>query len=290
MARRFGGKFSPSGGDAPSARGRAGTSWRGRRRSAALFVAPLPLAVTGFFGDPVTLATRLAAFGLLILAAWLTREGVRAQQAYDDRRTARRPAIPRKIFASVLTAAGLGVAGYSADGGLAAPAILALLGGALHFAAFGPDPLRDKGAEGLDAFQADRVARAVDEAETYLAAISDAAARAGERALDSRIERFKITARDMFRTVQDDPRDLTAARKYLGVYLMGARDATVKFADLYTRTRDARARADYLALLDDLEDNFAAQTRKLLSDDRTDLDIEIDVLRERLQREGIRPG
>ena len=69
---------------------------------------------------------------------------------------------------------------------------------------------------------------------------------------------------------------------------MGARDATIKFADIYARTRDAQARSDYSALLDDLSDNFAARTRKLLVDDRSDLNIEIDVLRERLQREGVR--
>jgi hypothetical protein len=75
----------------------------------------------------------------------------------------------------------------------------------------------------------------------------------------------------------------------MGIYLQGARDATVKFADLYARTRDAQARADYEALLTDLEQNFAARTQKLLSDDATDVTVEIEVLRERLQREGVRP-
>jgi len=67
--------------------------------------------------------------------------------------------------------------------------------------------------------------------------------------------------------------------------LQGARDATVAFVDVYQRTGDADAKAEYLSLLDDLEQNFAARTQKLLSDDRTDLTIEIDVLRDRLARE-----
>ena len=57
------------------------------------------------------------------------------------------------------------------------------------------------------------------------------------------------------------------------------------FVDVYQRTGDADAKAEYLSLLDDLEQNFAARTQKLLSDDRTDLTIEIDVLRDRLARE-----
>jgi len=167
--------------------------------------------------------------------------------------------------------------------------IFAVLGAVIHSFAFGLDPLKDKGAEGVDLFQTDRVARAVDEAEKHLVAMSDAIKRAGDRQLEGRVERFKSTARDLFRTVEEDPRDLTAARKYMSVYLLGAKDATVKFADIYSRNRDSGARQDYLTLLDDLEGNFAARTEKLLLDDRSDLTIEIDVLRDRLQREGIRP-
>ena len=72
--------------------------------------------------------------------------------------------------------------------------------------------------------------------------------------------------------------------------MLGARDATITFADIYARGQDPQARSDYLALLDDLEQNFAARTAKLLLDDRSDLTVEIDVLRERLQREGVRPN
>ena len=159
----------------------------------------------------------------------------------------------------------------------------------MHLFAFGLDPLRDKGVDGIDTFQTDRVARAVDEAERHLSAMSQAITRAGDRRLEARVEQFKTTARTLFRTVEEDPRDLTAARKYLSVYLLGARDATIKFADIYGRNRDAQAKADFTALLDDLEGNFAARTEKLLLDDRSDLDIEIEVLRDRLQREGVRP-
>ena len=38
--------------------------------------------------------------------------------------------------------------------------------------------------------------------------------------------------------------------------------------------------------LDDLETNFASRTKSLLTNNRSDLDVEIGVLRERLQREG----
>ena len=48
--------------------------------------------------------------GLMMLAAWLTKEGLVAEDAYHARRVAKKPAIPRKIFGSVLTGIGLAIA------------------------------------------------------------------------------------------------------------------------------------------------------------------------------------
>ena len=53
--------------------------------------------------------------------------------------------------------------------------------------------------------------------------------------------------------------------------------------------RDPAARDKYEALLRDLEGNFASQSKALLANDQINLDIQIDVLRERLQQEGVRP-
>ncbi|GGH29632.1 5-bromo-4-chloroindolyl phosphate hydrolysis protein [Cribrihabitans marinus] len=303
MARRYGGKYSPdgeaTGEDTQPPRGQ----YDGARvdpagaRANLMFVPPIPLVFLSLNDGAIGMTLGLAAAGLLTAAALLLREGLRAESAYRARRSARRPAFPRKIFASVLTGLGVGLAAwrnaYLDTGGaeqvsLLVPLLFGLAGGALHVIAFGPDPLRDKGMEGVDSFQQDRVARAVDEAESHLQQMSDAIRRAGNRQVEARVERFQLTARDLFRTVEEDPRDLTGARKYLTVYLQGARDATIKFADVYARTRDARALEDYTALLDDLEQNFAARTRKMLLDDRSDLTVEIEVLRDRLQREGVR--
>ena len=296
MAQRYGGKYSPQG-QAGGQNGGPGTdqgSFRGARPTRAggrvnfLFLAPLPLIWQAFTSGPSGLALNLIALGTLLLAAWLTREGLLAQEAYEARKVARRPAIPRKILGSLLTGAGLFIAGFAADPGLVAPLIYAVVGTALHFAAFGPDPMTNKGMEGVDEFETDRVARYVDQAEAHLKSMTDAVKRAGDREVEARVERFQSKVRELLRTVEDDPRDLTAARKFMGVYLQGARDATVKFADVYSRTQDRGARSDYMMLLTDLEESFNAKTRALLLDNQSDLNIEIEVLRDRLAREGVR--
>ena len=297
MAKRYGGAHSP---DAPEgdARERVGAAAPGRpfegkvrapfaARTWILSAIGALAVIPGFWAAPVDLAFHIGAGAALLGAATLTREGAKAEAAYHARPAARRPAVPRKVIGAVLTALALGFLGATWDGLAAAP-VLAALGGALHLAAFGIDPLRNKLPAGADGYQSDRVARMVEDAEATLMQMGERIATLGDRALTSRIERFAAAARKLFRQVEADPRDLTQARRYLGVYLRGARDATDKFAAYYARTRDADARRDYLAFLDDMEGGFAQRTERLMLDDRTGLDIELEVLRDRLRREGVK--
>ena len=200
-------------------------------------------------------------------------------------------AIPFLISAFWQDPTGLGLAiGAYVPGAEIGAGIIGVAGALLHWLSFGPDPMRDKGMEGVDTFQQDRAQRIVAEGEAHLKAMQDAILRTGDRRLEARVALFAATARDMFARVEEDPGDIAAARRYLGIYLQGARDATVKFSDLYAQTHDPRARQDYENLLNDLETEFAARTRKLIEGGRTDLDIEIGVLRDRLAREGVRPA
>lgn len=292
MAQRFGGKYSPKG--TPQAQSNAQGSYTAATvdpvgaRANFMFLPPVALVFTALFQGAIGLVLGAAGAGVLCLGAWLLRGGLQAEAAYNDRKVARRPALPRKILAALLAGAGIGLGALSHDSGIIAAVLYGAVTTGLHLAAFGIDPLAHKGMKGVDTFQQDRVARVVDEADAHLTAMTDALRRVGDRAINDRMAGFQTAARKLIRIVEEDPRDLTAARKYLGVYLLGARDATAKFADIYTRNHSAEARADYLTLLDDLERNFAARNEKLLLDDRSDLTIEIDVLRDRLDREGVR--
>ncbi|AUH65928.1 5-bromo-4-chloroindolyl phosphate hydrolysis family protein [Paracoccus zhejiangensis] len=294
MAQRFGGRFSPDGTrrdhraadprQAPLSTGPMRHALEGRPKW--ITIAATPFLLTAFSQAPVGMVTDLAAFGMMAAAGWMTREGLQAEAAYDARRVAKRPAFPRKLFGGILTGLGLAV-GAAEPSAIAGAGLIGVAGAVLHWLSFGPDPMRDKGMEGIDTFQQDRVAKMVDEAQRYLDAMKSAILRTGERRLEARVAMFEATVHDLFRQVEQNPNDLSAARRYLGVYLMGARDATLRFADLYAQTHDPRARGDYEALLTDLESNFTARTKALIEGGRSDLDIEIQVLRERLAREGV---
>ncbi|RMF39195.1 MAG: hypothetical protein D6754_05975 [Alphaproteobacteria bacterium] len=297
-ARRYRGAYSP--GEGTASKEAEATANRFRNRPARrvhggarlLYVAALPMLVAGvmeiFAGDAFGMAVELGSFVLLLGAAILINEGLRAEEAFNSRTVANPPAIPRKLIGAV--AAGLGVGLGAAFGwglGIISGAAFGVAATGAALLGFGLDPMRGKGTEGVYDMDGRRVAAAVDRAEALLAEMLEAARGFGDRALEERVERFGVAAREMFRQVEADPRDLNRARKFLGVYLTGARDATVKFADLYRRSRDAQARTDYEALLDDLEESFTAHRALLMQDDRSELDVEIEVLRKRLKQEGI---
>lgn len=292
MAQRFGGKYSPKG--ATGAAKDAGQSYTGAVRSPVgargnlMFLPAVVLLFSALFQGAFGLASGVLGAGVLSLGAWLLRGGLEAEAAYHARKVARRPALPRKICAAALAGVGIGLAGLAHGSGFVPSVVFGAVAAGLHVAAFGIDPMTHKGMEGIDTHQQDRVSRVVDEAEKHLRAMTDALKRVGDRAVNDRMSAFQDTARRLIRTVENDPRDLTAARKYLGVYLMGARDATAKFADVYVQNQSAHSKDDYITLLDDLDRNFAARTEKLLLDDHSDLTVEIEVLRDRLDREGVR--
>lgn len=297
MARRYGGTYSRNSTQPPIEARTPLNAVRGAysgatvhpvgARSNCLFIPPVVLAFASMNDGAIGFGLGLTGAGALLLGAWLLRGGLIAEAAYTARKVARRPAIPRKIFAAGLVGLGVALAVFANAPGGIAPVIYGVAASVLHLGAFGIDPLRDKRAEGIDSVHQARVTRAIGEAQAHLAEMLAASKQLGDRAIVDRVAQFQATALALFRTVEDDPRDLAAARKYLSVYLVGARDATVKFAEVYARTHDVSARRDYEALLEDLEQNFSARTQKLLLNDRTDLSVEIDVLRDRLQREGV---
>ncbi|MEX0969662.1 MAG: 5-bromo-4-chloroindolyl phosphate hydrolysis family protein [Paracoccaceae bacterium] len=296
MAQRYGGKHSPKPGPAHAparARPFAGRAVQPSRiRVTLIYIAALPLLMAALFrmfdGNAFAMLGNLAGFALIVGGAALLGEGIKAEAAYHARKMARPPAIPRKMFGGIAIGLGLGVAALFGWGlGLFNAIAFGGVAFAAHMLAFGMDPMRKKGMAGVDEFTINRVATAVEKAEETVREMINAAARIPDRVLEGRVDALAVAAREMFRVVEDDPRDLAAARKFMTVYLAGARDATVKYADLARRGTNAQARSDFEALLGDLEQSFESQRKKLLEDNRSDLNVEIEVLRERLQREGV---
>lgn len=274
-------------------------------RSVLLFLLPTPLlfAIFGAIGAgaPVRLLLLLAAYASLMLGAWLAREGQRAHAEYDAREIASPPAYPRKLLAAGLAGIGVGLAtwvGSSAEtllalgGQMVASVVFAVVTAGAHVLAFGIDPMKAKGMAGttqIHAAEIERVTEAIGKAEAKLDRIEEMARRLRDREIAQRVHNLNEQVRQMIAMVEKDPRDMGRARRYLGVYLQGAEDSLRKYAEAREHgSNDEEIRQQVLGMLTDLEASFARGRETLLADDRIDLEVEIEVLRDRLGQESVR--
>lgn len=262
---------------------------RGRARRNLLWLAPFLVALGALGQGPFGLALDMAAAAALAGGLVLLEQGLRAEAAYGARALAHRPALPRKTLAAICCGWGAGLTAFDpAAPAVAGPMLFAFLAGGLHLAAFGLDPVRDKGTTGTpEAAAARRAATAIREAETVLAETLRLGAGLGDPAIATRLDRLAESLRALLQALEMRPEGLSAVRRDLGVYLPGARDATRSYAAL--DQPDAAARGGYLDLLTELETVLAARTRQLRDSERAGLAIEIDVLRDRLAQERIGP-
>lgn len=258
-----------------------------------MFLVPLPLMFMGLYsavtGSAIEMAGRFGGLALLLLSAWLLLEGQKAHHAYDAREVAKPPAFPRKLFASLLT--GGAVAVTSLFGFLpllhepVTAAVYSVVATLLHSIAFGLDPMKSKGLQGYSRQDANRLLQALETGERLMEETLAAASTFPDRRLQQHVMRLVQEARAVFRAIEKDPRDLQRSRKFMAVYLQGARDATVKLAHIKARNPGLQEYADYERLLTDLEQQFIRQQQSLLLNDRTELDVEVEVLRERIKQE-----
>lgn len=292
-AQRYGGAYSRSGASAaarPSAPQKLRVPAVSRFWAWMLYLFPTPLLISAItsmaVGHIFSALLDLAAYASLLLGAFTLGEGLKAERAFAERIMARPPAFPRKLAAAILAGIGVFIATYFGwHLGLVPAIAFGALAGGSHALAFGLDPMRSKGVteHGADG---ERAAKAVEKAEAHLAAIAALTPGLGDREVKDRIAALTAKVREMLTLIEQDPRDLDRARRYLTVYLKGAHDATRKYADNRERLNDPAIRTEYLALITDLEASFERGRKMLLEDDRTDLEVEIEVLRERLGQEG----
>ncbi|MEL7347064.1 MAG: 5-bromo-4-chloroindolyl phosphate hydrolysis family protein [Pseudomonadota bacterium] len=293
-AQRFGGAYSPgaarrAASAMPSRQLEGRDTLRPDPRARLMYILPAPLlvaAVTSVIGaNLANTGFAIAGFAALVGSAWMANEGVKAERAYNARAVARRPAIPRKLLSAPMSGLGVAFAQMANSEPSVVTAVgFGLLAMAAHLVTFGADPLRHKGID-LSDQEIDRVAGAIEEADTLLADIQGYARAIGDREISERLASLGDEVRGLLHRIAADPSDLGRARRYLSVHLVGAHEATRKYAEAHDQLKDPKLRADYVDLLEALEQSFARGRERMKSDERTGLEIEIEVLRERLGRE-----
>ncbi len=263
---------------------------RFRKRGWFIIAAATPLIIAGFKelsgGDVLAMARNFALFGMFGMAAFLIRQGGDAEEAYAMRKFASPPAMPRKMIGSALLGVSLALTaalGWQIDWIQALG--LGVLGAGASLLTFGFDPMSAKGEISLSGVTPQMVEEAIREAEEKIEGIERSAADIADRPLRDRLAKITARARDILKRIEQDPSDLRRARKFLKVYLDGALEATRKYADNQHDLGESGMYMKFRSLLDDMQQTFDAQHEKLLVNDQIDLDVEIDVLADRMKHE-----
>lgn len=265
---------------------------RFRRRTGFVLVAAVPLlfaAVAALLGgNALGMAVSLGLFALYAFAVFLIRQGLEAEEAYEDRTYASPPSLPRKLLGSLGLGGATVLTGlFGWDIGVFQSLGMGILAAGASVLTFGLDPMRAKGEISLSGVTPHMVEEAIAEAEERIEGIDRAAADIIDAPLRDRLAKITARGRDILARIEQDPSDLRRARKFLKVYLDGALEATRKYARSQHDLDDSEMYLKFRSLLDDMQATFDQQYDKLLTNDRIDLDVEIDVLAERLNRETV---
>jgi hypothetical protein len=270
-------------------------AWRRRRlglRGSLVYVAALPLApaaiialASGSLGPAVA---AMAALLLAILGGRLNRRGMLERLVAPERRYTRATRIPHQYAAVLLVAAATAVAAYGVAGhDLLVSAIFALLASVGFHLAYRLPSLSTLTGEVPDEVTDAPSRRALRNAEEQLLAIERAALEVGNRELEQRLRRVAAQGRAILDLLAKRPTELFRARQFLNVYLEGAERVARRYVRTHRLARGRELESNFRNVLTQIESAFSRQHQRLLSHDALDLDVQIEVLRKQLQREGI---
>lgn len=265
--------------------------WRGWL----LYLLPLPLlpatVVALASGHTVAALARAAAFALAMLAATLIRKGIRLDQEGKQRRFKRRAStIPyRMIGAGVITLSMFILAywGIFNDYGLIESVLFALatlLGTYLYYDF---DPARKDPEVAAVGITTEELIELLDEAEDRIASIERASKEIKNVEFKDRLRRIVREARAILDTIEEDPTDARRARKFLKVYLDGAKQVTEGYAKAHRNDANPVLEDNFRRVLTTIETVVAEQQEKLRENNVSDLDVNIEVLQMQLEKEGV---
>jgi hypothetical protein len=285
-------RVSSRDGSAAGASRTTGAPWR----AWLLRIAPIMLAVplvwgliSGKVADVVALAVGLA---VIYLGTFLVESGLAKEAAYQTRDLAKAPRPPRKLLGAIAVGAGVLVCSLGATGaGLPLSLLLAAVAGIGCLMAYGMDPAKDKGLAPELARKAgvrtEQVIEAVTEAEGKLSEIERLAAGLHNRELTGRLGRIVTQARVVLAQIEKDPSDLRRARRFLVTYLDGTRDVVQKYTEQQRDLADTELAESFRHVLETVERVFGEQEEVLKRNETMDLEVQIEVLRTQLEREGV---
>ncbi len=256
------------------------------------FLLPLPLLFTVFRalanGAFIDFVSSVGSLVLFFLAGIFLRRAKFYERKSQQRKWQRPTRVPWRFSAALFTGVATSIAALMI---VDHPFLISIGFGFLAFIGvvflYGRDPHYQDLSAGLVGVTSDEVMDALEEAEHKIAAIERAADQVEQVAIRQQLDRIADKTRGILKTIEEDPKDLRRARKFLKVYLDGARKVAENYANAEHLQNNTTIEANLTEVLTTIEQTIEEQQEKLLHNDILELDVQIEVLQTQLKHEGI---
>ena len=222
-------------------------------------------------------------FGLFFLLLKLSNLGFKQELEYQNTTFTKAPKVPYKaISAFLLGGATFLSAMMFTEKTLIASLFLGAISVLGYYLYYGFDPKEDK-LENLGDISAEFVLETLSEARTKLLNIEKHIDKIEDTFLHQKLNVALQKAKKILEVIQNDPKDIRVARKFLIVYI----DGVAKVTDSYVAMDEVDIMSDtkekLYALMEDLDIRFDKELQRLKNNNQFDLDVHIDVLKEQIK-------
>ncbi len=218
-------------------------------------------------------------FALLLTAAAATAKGVAQERAYELATITKAPKTPYKTMAMMLLGITVFYLGFVAGGKpFLTSLFVGLLGSAGYWMYYGLDPRKNK-LPVMDDINPEFVLDTLNKAKSKLSAAKIDTEQIGDRKLRKKLDDAIDNAHVIIQTIEEDPKDIRTARKFLMVFLDGIADVAHKYVEVDEKDIDTPMKEKLYNLIDDVELRFEEELARLKANNLIDLDISVDSLK-----------
>ncbi len=250
-----------------------------------LFLVPLFLSIVfALMGMRlIPFALNSIAFLLLFVTIVLSRRGFAQERNYNLAKLTKAPKIPYKQLSAYLLGVSVFFSAYIAGSeSLVESLFLSGLSIFGYWLYYGFDPRKDK-LENFDDISIDLVLETMQKAHSKVALIEKENAMIKDSVLSQKITGALGHAKSILSAIEEEPKKLRDARKFLVVYIDGIADVTTSYRAIEEGKVTPETRERLLRLMDDVEIRFQKELERLKEGHQLDLDLHIDVLREQIK-------
>jgi 5-bromo-4-chloroindolyl phosphate hydrolysis protein len=250
-----------------------------------IFLAPLFIAIVMslLMLETKAFIMNIIAFSLFFATARASGMGLEQEQKYYTTILTKAPKTPYKMIAGIL----LGVstlftasfAGYQPIWIGLFLGIVATIG---YFLYYGFDPRVDK-LNNIGDISAEFVLETLATARGKLSSIEKDMESIKDHKLNSKLKIAVDRAYEILKNIEEDPKDLRVARKFIIVYIDGIKKVTKSYTEMDEKEINNETKERLYSLLSDVEKRFDKELIRLKKNNQFDLDVHIDVLKEQIK-------